>query len=101
MTFEERRDGAWSVAGDMLWLDSDEDLESLVTDDEEIEVEGERYRALKQPSSGTYFGPWGSHFVEEKLYRSVDVRNGPTVKPIELRAGIEGTKAKAKLSVGK
>ncbi len=33
-------------------------------------------------------GGWGSHEVEEPLYREVGVHDGPTIKPIELRAGI-------------
>ena len=31
---------------------------------------------------------WGDHHIEEALYREVGVRNGPTIKPIELRLGI-------------
>lgn len=35
-----------------------------------------------------YYGRWGSHPIEEALYREVGVHNGPTIKPIELRVGI-------------
>ncbi len=51
-------------------------------------MNGDRYRRLDQPSSATYRGRWGDHHVEEALYRKVGVRNGPTIKPIELRVGI-------------
>lgn len=48
-------------------------------------VEGRRYHRLEQASSATYHSRWGSHHVEEPLYREVGVHNGPTIKPIELR----------------
>ncbi|MBA3671515.1 MAG: hypothetical protein H0W68_05770 [Gemmatimonadaceae bacterium] len=87
-TFEERRDAAAAMASDMCWLDADEDLRETVTTAEEIEVNGDLYRRLDQPSSATYHGRWGDHYIEEALYRKVGVRNGPTIKPIELRVGV-------------
>lgn len=87
-TFEERRDAARGAVGEALWLDEDRDLLGLVVDAEEIEVAGKRYRRLEQPSSASYHGWWGDHFVKEALYREQGVHNGPTIKPIELRAGI-------------
>lgn len=87
-TFEQRRDAAVGVMSEVLWNDADGDLQGLVTDEEEVEVDGRRYRRLDQPSSATYYGRWGPHAVEERLYRELGVHNGPTIKPIELRAGI-------------
>ena len=87
-TFEQRRDAAVEVMSEVLWNDADGDLQGLVTDDEEVEVDGKRYRRLAQPSSATYYGRWGPHAVEERLYREVGVHNGRTIKPIELRVGI-------------
>jgi hypothetical protein len=87
-TFEQRRDAAAALTNDALWHDADEDLRETVTTAEEIEVEGRRYRKLEQDSSATYCGRWGSHHVEEALYREVGGHNGPTIKPIELRVGI-------------
>ena len=89
-TFEQRRDAAAALTSDMLWLDTDEDLREAITTAEEIEVEGRRYRRLDQSSSATYHSRWGSHPIEEPLYREVGVHNGPTIKPIELRVGIAG-----------
>jgi hypothetical protein len=87
-TFEQRRDAAAALASDMLWLDADEDLRESITAAEEVVVEGRRYRRLEQASSATYHSRWGSHHIEEPLYREVGVHNGPTIKPIELRVGI-------------
>jgi len=88
LTFEQRRDAAATITADMLWLDEDGDLRSLVTHAEEVVVEGKRYRRLEQPSSGEYRGRWGAHHVQEPLYRLEGVHNGPTIKPVELHAGI-------------
>ena len=87
-TFEQRRDAAAALTNEALWLDTDNDLREAITTAEEVEVEGRRYRRLDQDSSATYRGRWGSHHIEERLYREVGVHNGPTIKPIELRAGI-------------
>src|SRR5215470_1771054 len=87
-TFEQRRDAAAALASDMLWLDADEELRESITTAEEVVVEGRRYRRLEQASSATYHSRWGSHHIEEPLYREVGVHNGPTIKPIELRVGI-------------
>lgn len=64
------------------------DLQRLTTDDDEVDEEDGRYVRLEQQSSATYFGCWGPHTIEEPLYRKIGVRNGPTIKPIERRAGI-------------
>lgn len=87
-TFEEQQDAAAGLASDALWSRADTRLRDAITTAEEIEVNGELYRRLDQPSSATYHGRWGDHDIEEALYRKVGVRNGPTIKPIELRVGI-------------
>ena len=87
-TFEQRRDASAWLASDALWQDTDLDLREAITTAEEVEVDGCQYRRLDQDSSATYHGRWGSHHIEEALYRKVGVHNGPTIKPIELRAGI-------------
>lgn len=88
LTFEQRRDAAVAVTNDALWLDEERDLQSLVTRAGEVEVEGKRYRRLEQPSSAEYRGRWGAHHVQESLYRLEGVHNGPTIKPVELKAGV-------------
>lgn len=87
-TFEQRRDASAALSSDALWLDADLDLHEAITTTEEVEVDGHWYRRLEQPSSATYYSRYGEHHIDEALYRKVGVRNGPTIKPIELRAGI-------------
>jgi hypothetical protein len=87
-TFEERNDAAFGVLKKVLWRREDADLRGAVTTAREVEVAGKRYVRLNQPSSATYYGRWGSHDVEEPLYREVGVHNGPTIKPIEHRMGM-------------
>ena len=87
-TFEQLQDAAAGLANDALWSRADTQLRDAITTAEEVEVGGRRYRRLEQPSSATYHGRWGDHHIEEALYRQVGVRNGPTIKPIELRVGI-------------
>lgn len=87
-TFEERRNMGFEIMRDVLWKDEDVDLRESVTDAEEIDVDGKKFRRLDQASSATYFGRFGAHHMEEALYREIGVHNGPTIKPIEVRAGI-------------
>src|SRR6266545_6638594 len=82
-TLEERNDAAFDVVKDVLWRREDEDLRGAVTTAVEVEVEGKRYGPLEQASSATYYGRWGSHDLEEALYREAGVHNGPTIKPLE------------------
>jgi hypothetical protein len=88
LTYEQRRNAAAEVMADVLWSDESRDLEELVTDDDEVDIAGTRYRRMDQASSAVYFSRWGSHFVEEALYREVGVHNGATIKPIEIRVGM-------------
>lgn len=87
-TFEQQRDADFEIMRDLLWHAEDEALQDQVTDADEIDVDGKKYRRMQQASSATYFGRFGVHRVEEPLYREVGVRNGPTIKPVELRVGI-------------
>jgi hypothetical protein len=87
-TFEQRQDLAAAVTADGLWFRSDRELHDATSTALDVEVEGRRYHRLAQASSATYHGRWGSHHIEEALYREVGVHNGPTIKPLELRVGI-------------
>lgn len=89
-TYEQRRDLEAELMRKILWKREDEDLKGAATDADEVEFDGTRYRRMQQRSLATYHGRWGPHTVEEPLYRKVGVRNGPTIKPIELRVGIVG-----------
>jgi len=87
-TYEQRRDAAAQLMSEVLWQDEDGDLRENVTEDEEVDVDGKRYRRLSQSSSAMYYGRWGPHEIKEPLYREVGVHNGPTLKPLELRVGV-------------
>lgn len=86
-SFEDRQRATRALAHELLWLDEEIEIQAQVTTAETIEVDGKTYRRLKQRSSSTLHGLVGTHVVEEKLYREVGIRNGPTIKPIELRVG--------------
>ena len=88
LSYEQRRDAAMEVMTRALWLDAQQDLEALVTDDDEIDIDETRYRRLEQPSSAVYHGRWGAHEIAESLYRAVGVHNGPTAKPLEAKVGM-------------
>lgn len=87
-TFEERQDAGFEIMREVLRRKTDIDLREQVTDVEAVDVGGKSFRRLEQASSATYFSRFGAHHIEEPLYREVGVHNGPTLKPIELRAGI-------------
>lgn len=86
-SFEDRQQATRTLAHELLWLDEEVELQAQVTTAATIEVDGKTYRRLEQRSSSTLHGLVGTHVIEEKLYREVGVRNGPTIKPIELRIG--------------
>ena len=88
LTFEKSRDAAAEIMAEALWVDTDTELQSLATDDDEIEIGGIRYTRLEQNSSAVYYGRWGSHEVKEPLYREAGVYNGATLKPVERRVGM-------------
>lgn len=87
-TYEQRRDLEAELMRKILWKREDDDLRESATNADEVEVDGKRYTRLQQRSSATYHGRWGPHMIEEPLYREVGVRNGPTIKPLEVRVGI-------------
>lgn len=89
-SFEDESRAAMAVMAEVLWLDEQERLEASVTSAERIEIGGRRYRRLAQPSSATYHGKWGAHEIAEALYREEGVRNGPTIKPLDVRIGVVG-----------
>lgn len=63
-------------------------LGALDPSEERVEVAGASYRRLHQESAETCLGLRGPVRVNRGLYRQEGVRNGPTVVPMELRAGI-------------
>jgi len=63
-------------------------LETYEPETELVEYEGRTYRRLKQALAATYYGMPGAFRVSRHLYREVGVRNGPTIVPLEIDAGI-------------
>ena len=57
-------------------------------DAEEVEYDGRRYRRMSAPTEATYWSMAGGLRVPRYLFREVGVRNGPTIVPLELAAGI-------------
>ena len=53
----------------------------------EVLVDGVAYKR-HEPGADTYHGLCGGLFVERWSYRQIGVRNGPTVIPLELMAGL-------------
>lgn len=87
-TFEQRNNMRAEIIKEAAFRDADDDLGRMTTDEDEIDEDDGRWKRLELASSATYFGRWGPHEVAEPLYRKMGVRNGPTMKPIERRAGI-------------
>lgn len=63
-------------------------LESLDPEAPRVEVKGVVYGRLRQEARATYSTLRGEVVVLRHLYRQEGVRNGPTVVPVDLRAGI-------------
>ena len=53
-----------------------------------VEVDGRTYKRLEQRAESTYYTMRSEVVINRHLYRAEDVRNGPTVVPMDLRAGI-------------
>lgn len=53
-----------------------------------VEVDGRRFRRMATATHGVYFSLRGAVHIERHLYREIGVHNGPTLVPLELRAGL-------------
>lgn len=53
-----------------------------------VDVEGRVFGRMSSPTPGRYVTLWGRVNVPRYLYREHGVHNGPTVVPLELRAGL-------------
>lgn len=87
-TWLERSKAEHSVIADAMWLREQERLEAAVSDELRVHIDGEPYKRLEQESSCLYHGLWGAHVVQEPLYRREDVRNGPTMHPLDVVVGV-------------
>lgn len=87
-TFEEQQERLQEALRRIGRLVEGQLLGAWVVDAPEVEVEGVRYRRLKQRSAGRYAGLFGAHEVVAPIYRAVGLHNGPTLRPLEACAGI-------------
>lgn len=87
-TWLERSKAEHSVMADVMWLREQQRLEAASTDEPRVLIDGEPYKRLEQDSSCLYHGLWGAHVVHEPLYRREDVRNGPTLHPLDVVVGV-------------
>lgn len=53
-----------------------------------VDVGGRVYKRMAAPTTGRYVSLWGPLQIARHLYREDAVHNGPTVVPLELRAGM-------------
>jgi hypothetical protein len=86
--FQARSSAMRRATLDVLWLDEEQRLRELVTNERRIVCDGEPYVRLSQQSGLIVHGLAGSHVVDEALYRREGVHNGPTVKPLVARLGL-------------
>lgn len=64
-------------------------LSSLDPRSPRVRVGGKTYRRMNNPNcTASYFGLRSKFRVERGIYREEGVRNGPTIVPMELRAGV-------------
>ena len=64
-------------------------LRSTMFIGDELSIEGKLYRRhSKKMPHGRYHGLCGTLMVPRALYREAGIRNGPTVVPLELDAGL-------------
>ncbi len=82
--FQERLASTLNEAGRVLELN---ELNKRKTTAPQVEIEGKVYKRLKQFSSETYYGLYGSYHINEPLYREQGIRNGPTVRVLRRRIG--------------
>jgi hypothetical protein len=87
-TFEEREAATLKVANELARRSLEEDLRRLaVAHEQDVIVGGRRYRR-HQPGVGNYHSLCGTLEVPRWTYRDARVRNGPTIVPLELLAGM-------------
>jgi len=87
-SFREREAAALALANELVRRWIADELQQMANEiDDEIVVGEERYR---RHSDGTarYHTLCGAVAVRRSIYRQVGVHNGPTVVPLELRAGL-------------
>jgi len=87
--FASRESAGLALANELCRVDQEAELKRRASGFEcdEVMLDGKRYRRLPV-GGGQYHGLCGALRVKRHLYREVGVRNGPTIVPLELDAGL-------------
>lgn len=87
-SFEAREARALELGNELVRRWIEQELQSVAQQfDEEVMVNGERYRRHDR-GARRYHTLCGPVVVQRESYRLVGIHNGPTVVPLELRAGL-------------
>lgn len=88
-SFEQREAMALEVTNEACRYYFEQDLQDMSEGfGDELRIDGLLYRRSHQPGKGRYHSLCGSLCVSRATYRRVGERNGATVVPLELQAGI-------------
>lgn len=87
--FASRESAGLALANELCRVDQETDLRRRASSFEcdEVLIDGKRYRRLPT-GGGHYHGLCGALHVKRHIYREVGVRNGSTIVPLELDAGL-------------
>lgn len=86
--FETREAAALALANELVRRWIGDELQHIAAQfGDEVVVGGQRYRRQSE-GTGRYHSLCGAVAVRRAIYRQVGVHNGPTVVPLELRAGL-------------
>lgn len=87
--FADREVAALEAADEAIRDYCEQELQKIADDhDDDLLVDGVHYRRSHEPAGGCYHGLCGTLRPKRALYREVGVRNGTTVVPLELAAGL-------------
>lgn len=88
-SFAQREAAALDAADEAIRDYCEQELQKIADGfDDELLVDGIHYKLSHDLSGGIYHSLCGTLHVKRGLYRRVGERNGPTVVPLELRAGL-------------
>ena len=87
-SFGEREQAALQLSNEAVRQVIQEELQDIAGSfGQVVEYRGQQYRQHR-PGTGQYFSLCGTLHVPRDSYRLIGVRNGPTIIPLELEAGI-------------
>lgn len=87
-SFEQREAAALALGNAIVRQFIEDELQAAANDlADEVIVDGARYRRISE-GTGRYHTLCGAVAIRRALYRMVGIHNGPTLVPLELRAGI-------------